>query len=145
METFSASLAFVRGIRRGPHKGQWRWALMFSLICVWINGWVNKRETGDLRRHRVHYDVILMERLDAVPVIARLVLWWPRFIFMSQTTIFIVALSIAFGSDAWYGNNFIAVRRQQSIKRDKLFGISKYANCKYYVCKIIRWLNFGKS
>ena len=24
-----------------PHKGQWRGALMFSLICVWINGWVN--------------------------------------------------------------------------------------------------------
>ena len=23
-----------------PHKGQWRGALMFSLVCVWINGWV---------------------------------------------------------------------------------------------------------
>ena len=22
------------------HKGQWRGALMFSLICAWINGWV---------------------------------------------------------------------------------------------------------
>ena len=36
---------FVRGIHRSPvnspHKGQWREALMFSLICVWINGWVN--------------------------------------------------------------------------------------------------------
>ena len=30
---------------------------MFSLICVWINGWVNNREAGDLRRHRGHYDV----------------------------------------------------------------------------------------
>ena len=28
---------FVRGIHRSPHKGQWRGALMFSLICVWIN------------------------------------------------------------------------------------------------------------
>ena len=47
---------FVRGIHRSPvnfpHKGQWRGALMFSLICVWINGWVNNREAGDLRRHR---------------------------------------------------------------------------------------------
>ena len=55
---------FVRGIHRSPvnspHKGQWRGALMFSLICVWINGWVNSREAGDLRRHRVHYDVIVM-------------------------------------------------------------------------------------
>ena len=33
---------------------------MFSLICVWINDWVNNREAGDLRRHRAHHDVILM-------------------------------------------------------------------------------------
>ena len=39
---------------------QWRGALMFSLICAWINGWVNNREAGDLRRHRAHYDVIVM-------------------------------------------------------------------------------------
>ena len=33
---------------------------MFSLICVWINGWVNNREVVDLRRYRAHYDVIVM-------------------------------------------------------------------------------------
>ena len=33
---------------------------MFSLICTWINGWVNTRDAGDLRRHRAHYDVIVM-------------------------------------------------------------------------------------
>ena len=44
-----------------PHKGQWRGALMFSLICTWINAWVNNREAGDLRRHRAHYDVIVMD------------------------------------------------------------------------------------
>ena len=56
---------FVRGIHQSPvnspHKGQSRGALMFSLICVWINRWVNYGEAGDLRRHRAHYDVILME------------------------------------------------------------------------------------
>ena len=35
---------FVRGIPRqpvnSPHKGQWHGALMFSLICTRINGWV---------------------------------------------------------------------------------------------------------
>ena len=31
------------------HKGQLRGALMFSLICTRINGWVNNREAGDLR------------------------------------------------------------------------------------------------
>ena len=34
--------------------------LVFSLICVWINDWVNNREAGDLRRYRAHYDVIVM-------------------------------------------------------------------------------------
>ena len=42
------------------HKGQWRGALMFSLICAWINPWVNNGEAGDLRRYRAHYDVIVM-------------------------------------------------------------------------------------
>ena len=55
---------FVRGIHWGPvnspHKGQWREALMLSLICAWIDGSVNNREAGDLRRHRAHYDVAVM-------------------------------------------------------------------------------------
>ena len=34
---------------------------MSTLICVRINGWVNNREAGDLRRHRAHYDVIVMQ------------------------------------------------------------------------------------
>ena len=55
---------FVRRIHwspvYSPHKGQWRGALMFSLICVLINGWVNNREAGDLRRYCAHYDVIVM-------------------------------------------------------------------------------------
>ena len=55
---------FVRGIHRSPvnspHKGQWRGALMFYLICALMNGWVNIREAGDLRRHHAHYDVIVM-------------------------------------------------------------------------------------
>ena len=47
-----------------PHKGQWRRALMFSLICARINGWVNNREAGDLRRHGPHYGVIVMPGLQ---------------------------------------------------------------------------------
>ena len=34
---------------------------MFSLTCARINGWVNNREAGDLRRRRAHYDVIVMK------------------------------------------------------------------------------------
>ena len=53
---------FVLGIHRSPHKDQWRGAMMFSLICVWINDWVNNREAGDLRHYRAHYDVSVMIR-----------------------------------------------------------------------------------
>ena len=35
-------------------------ALMFSLICVWINSWVNNREAGDLRCHHAHHNVIVI-------------------------------------------------------------------------------------
>ena len=45
-----------------PHKGQWRWALMFSLICDRVNGWKNNGEAGELRRHRTHYDVSVRSR-----------------------------------------------------------------------------------
>ena len=53
-----------RGIHRSsvnsPQKGQWHGALMFVFICAWTNGWVNNHDAGDLRRHRVHYDVTIM-------------------------------------------------------------------------------------
>ena len=62
METFSALLAFCAG--NSLHKGQWRGALMFSLICVWINDWVNNREADDLRRYRGHYDVTVMIKIE---------------------------------------------------------------------------------
>ena len=67
METYSALLVFCEGnspVHRSPfnshHKGHWRGALMFSLICAWTNGWANHRDAGDVRRHRAHYDVTLM-------------------------------------------------------------------------------------
>ena len=34
------------------------WCFLRSV--PWINGWVNNREAADLRRHRAHYDVIVM-------------------------------------------------------------------------------------
>ena len=61
---FPRNWPFVREIHRSPvnflHKGQWRGALMFTLIYAWINDWVNNREAGDLRRQHGHYDVIVM-------------------------------------------------------------------------------------
>ena len=64
METFSALLVICEGNSpspvNSPHKGQWRGALMFTLICARIKAWVNYREAGDLRRNRAHYDVTVM-------------------------------------------------------------------------------------
>ena len=65
MDTFSMLLALCEGgIHRPPvdssHKDQWRGALMFYLICAWTNSWANNQDAGDLRRHGVHNDVIVM-------------------------------------------------------------------------------------
>ena len=55
---------FVRGIHRSPvdfpHKGHWRGASMWFLICTWTKCCINHRDAADLRRHRAHYIVIVM-------------------------------------------------------------------------------------
>ena len=72
---FLRYLLFVRVIHRSPvnspHKGQYRRALIFSLICALNKGRVNNREAGDLRRHRAHYDVIVMIWLTTLGVVMR--------------------------------------------------------------------------
>ena len=63
-KNFPRYWSFVRGIHRSPvnspHKGQWHGALVFSLLCARINGYLNNLEAGDLRRHRAHYYVTVM-------------------------------------------------------------------------------------
>ena len=63
MEHFPRYWPFVRRIHKSPVNPRTKASnaeLLFSLICAWINGWVNTREAGDLRRYRVHYDVTVM-------------------------------------------------------------------------------------
>ena len=64
METFSALLAICAG--NSPVTGEFpaqrpvtRSFDAFCELCL-INDWVNNGEGGDLRRHRAHYDVIVM-------------------------------------------------------------------------------------
>ena len=80
METFSALLALCARNSpvpvNSPHKGQWRGALMFSLIYAWINDWVNNREAGDLRRQRGHYDVIVMGLVQDCTISSALAIQW---------------------------------------------------------------------
>ena len=72
-EHFPRYWSFVQGIRRplvnSPHESQWRGALMSSLICSWINGWVIDGEDGNLRRHDAHYDITVIPFLD--PMVAQ--------------------------------------------------------------------------
>ena len=55
---------FFNGIHRSPvdshHRGQWRGALILSLMCAWTNRWASNRDAGDLRRHCAYYDVTVM-------------------------------------------------------------------------------------
>ena len=68
METFSTLLAICAG--NSPVRGEFlaqrpvTRSFDVALICVWINGWVNNREVGDLRRYRAHYDVIVMDHMN---------------------------------------------------------------------------------
>ena len=65
----NGSIFRVNGPLCGEFTGHWwiphtkardakLWCFFF--ICAWMNGSVNNREAGDLRRHCVHYDVTVM-------------------------------------------------------------------------------------
>ena len=90
---------FVREIHRSPvnfpHKGQWRWALMFTLICARMKGWVNNREAGDLRRYRVHYDVIVMVWLSH-----NVTFWQPRYSYVIGSHVSKMLMLVSVGSPA---------------------------------------------
>ena len=64
MENFFALLAICVGNSAIPGKFPAQkpvaWSFDVSFIWVWINGWANNSEAGDLRRYRAHYDVTLM-------------------------------------------------------------------------------------
>ena len=52
------------------NKGQWCGALTFTLICAWINCWVNNREAGEFETPSPHYDVTVITYHDDVSVTA---------------------------------------------------------------------------
>ena len=65
MEAFSALLAFCVGnspvTDEFPSQKPVTWSFEFSLICAWTYSWANNGDTGDLRRHRTHYHVTVLE------------------------------------------------------------------------------------
>ena len=95
---------FVHNYHRSPvnflHKGQWRGALMFSLIYAQINDWVNHREAGDLRRHHAHYDFIAINQLTFTPFRMRVYAYVYEFD-MRRKTAKVLVYSLLYQSISW--------------------------------------------
>ena len=77
METFSALLAICAG--NSPVSGEFpaqrpvtRSFDVFFDVCVWVN----TREAGDLRRYRIHYDVIVMVITYPCPNVSKRGTWY---------------------------------------------------------------------
>ena len=60
METFSALLGICAGNKKFPAQRPVTQSFDVFFICFWLNGSVNNRKAGDLRRYRAHYDVTVM-------------------------------------------------------------------------------------
>ena len=124
---FPCYWTFVRSPVNSPHKGRWRGALMFSLICARINSSVNNREAGDLRRHRAHYKVIVMS-------------WMHIFIyrFKSHDKLLLVASYILANDDRrhvtkllpFYGRKF----RHKNITNDEPIHLHRYMSSGMECC-----------
>ena len=79
METFYALLALCA--ENSPVTGEFpaqrpvTRSFDVSLICAWINAWVNNRDAGDLRRHSAHYGVIVMTPLPSYLCKTHFAIW----------------------------------------------------------------------
>ena len=94
METFAPLLALCVGQANSLHKGRWRQALMFSLICTWINGWVDQHEAVDLRCQSAHCDVTLMIISPTHGRPMRCLLWIWILIYVLQVLLLVVCSMI---------------------------------------------------
>ena len=118
MQTFSALLALCGGnspiIGEFPRKGQWRGALIFSLICAWTNGWANHWDASDLRRHRAHYSITVM-KVAKITKVTRYIIsicsWskWSHLRRVQQGTYFM--WSVEHWSPFWIMDHLLYIRR----------------------------------
>ena len=122
---FSNVKLFIRGtfgafcpLRPTIHKGQWRWAFMFSLIWTWTNSWVNNRDARDLRRFRAHYDVTVMFQQHCSDVIMSAM--------ASQiTSVSIVYSSVCSGADQRKHQSFASLAFVRGIHRRPVIPLTK--------------------
>ena len=65
-ETFSELQALCEGNPPIPLQQP---SDVFPLIYAWTNSWANSRDAGDLRRHRAHSNVTVMQSANAISVL----------------------------------------------------------------------------
>ena len=131
--------SFVRGIHRSPvnspHKGQWRGALMFSLIWALTNGWVNNRNADDLGCQRAHYDVTVM-------ICLFLEEGWILISLKIHVTVFgwrlIYALDIGNSYNVCAGSRF-AITKMKCLISDRIWcsysvSFSEIGSCENHIC-----------
>ena len=141
METFSALLALCAGNSpvpvNSPHKGQWRGALMFSLIYAWINDWVNNRGAGDLRRHRGNYDVIVMTYHNLVCIWGWMGLW--GFLWWAPSVKRKNHHGVSFGwSNTWFHSN-TGLSSTQYEQIPIIFGVWPFWLIPFFLHSITFW------
>ena len=131
METFSALLAICAG--NSPATGEFptqrpvtrSFDVFFDLRL--INGWINNGEAGDLRRHRTHYDVIVMHESWVI----NLVSW----LLASPLDVSSAAMILSL-----HDKHSLAVheeRFQLIVPRELLDMIENVNAYSYFICKII--------
>ena len=100
-----------------PNKGQWRGALMFSLICAWISDWVNNLAAGDLRCHHAHYDVIVMVWITSIDIKStqhaiylQLLVWYCEYVNTKHQMYLSLNILLSFKSQLRYWSRNITYR-----------------------------------
>ena len=69
MQTFSALLAFCAGSSpvTGEFPAQRPVTRSFNVFFdLRLDSWANNEDAGDLRRHRAHYDIIVMDLRNSI-------------------------------------------------------------------------------
>ena len=67
-----------------------------SFICAWIDGWVNNRNAGDLRRHCAHHDITVMNVTLERIGFSVITLWLPyNYLSIIGTRLFVQQLEAA--------------------------------------------------
>ena len=128
---------FVQGIHQSsvnsPHKGQWRRALMFSLICDWRNGWVNNQDAGDLRCHHAHYDITVMGDMSSSKAI-RYVLSASNCSYQISLTNLLVVWQFVWShkKESVWGNDWMSVRQFQYLARTHIM-----ISCEFKVLRVV--------